>query len=153
MNENEKLETKCPHCGAGMKAFWHRLSPGLVAILIQCIEFVAEKGRNEFHYMHDLRLSHTQAANFQKLRFHALLAKKDGKPGHWVITARGGQFLRGEIAVPERVLTFRNQVTGHSSELIHIRDLRGKIPEFEQEFAWEIPRPLQTTAPAQSTLI
>ena len=74
-------------------------------------------------------------------RFHALVAKVDGKPGFWLITSRGGQFLRGEIAIPERVKTFRNKVLEHSTELIHINELKGKIPVFQREFAYEYQRP------------
>lgn len=79
--------------------------------------------------------------NFTKLRFHALVAKKDGKPGFWLITSRGGSFLRGEIAVPLKVKTFRNKVLDHSKELIHINELKGKVPYFEQQYAYEYQRP------------
>jgi hypothetical protein len=57
----------------------------------------------------------------------------DGKLGYWLITARGAQFLRGEIAAPQRVKTFRNKVLNHSREMIHILQLKGKLPEFEKE--------------------
>lgn len=49
----------------------------------------------------------------------------------------GGEFLRGDIKIPLRVQTYRNKVIGHSEEEIHVSDLRGKLPQFESEFAWE----------------
>lgn len=138
----------CPHCGANMKAFWHTLNPGLVSVLIKCIEFVHNHDKNEFHLQNDLHLSVNEFSNFTKLRFHALVAKVEGKPGYWLITARGGQFLRGEIAVPLRVKTFRNKVLEHSKEMIHILQLKGKIPYFEQQYAYEYQRP--KNVPAES---
>ena len=124
--------------GAGMKAFWHTLNPGLVSILVKAIQFVHARGRNDFHLQKDLHLSVNEFSNFTKLRFHALVAKVNGKPGYWLITARGGQFLRGEVSVPLRVKTFRNQVKDHSPELVHIDELKGRIPMFEKEYAFEV---------------
>jgi len=135
------MTERCLHCGANLKAFWHNLNPGLVSVLIKCIQFVHEHNKNEFHLQNDLRLNVNEFSNFTKLRFHALVAKVDGKQGYWLITARGGQFLRGEIAVPQRVKTFRNRVQEHSTELIHIDQLKGKVPEFQREYAYEYQRP------------
>ena len=128
----------CPTCGAGMKAFWHTLNPGLVSILVKAIQFVHAAGKNEFHLQKDLHLSVNEFSNFTKLRFHALVAKVDGKPGYWCITRCGGMFLRGEVSVPLRVKTFRNQVKDHSPELVHIDELKGRIPAFEREYACEV---------------
>ena len=131
------MTERCPHCGANMKAFWHTLNPGLVSVLIKCIQFVHDHNKNEFHLQNDLHLNVNEFSNFTKLRFHALVAKVEDKPGFWLITARGGSFLRGEIAVPFRVKTFRNRVLEHSPELIHINELKGKVPEFQREYAFE----------------
>ena len=134
------MTERCPTCNANLKAFWHTLNPGLVSVLIKCIQFVHDHNKNEFHLQRDLHLSVNEFSNFTKLRFHALVAKVDNKPGFWLITARGGQFLRGEIAVPHRVKTFRNRVLEHSPELIHIDQLKGKVPEFQREYAFEYQR-------------
>jgi hypothetical protein len=135
-----------------MKAFFHTLTPDLVSVLVKCIEFVHAANKNEFHLQDDLHLTVNQFSNFTKLRFHALVAKVDDKPGYWLITARGGQFLRGEIAVPLRVKTFRNKVLEHSKELIHILELKGKIPYFEREYAYEYQRPIATQKVDQQKL-
>jgi hypothetical protein len=126
-----------------MKQFWHTLNPGLVSVLVKCIQFVHEHNKNEFHLQRDLHLSVNEFCNLTKLRFHALVAKVDGKPGFWLITSRGGQFLRGEISIPTRVKTFRNRVIDHAPELIHIDRLKGRIPEFEREYAYEYQRPIE----------
>lgn len=148
MAETMQTTAKCPHCGAGMKAFWHNLSPGLVNSLIKAIQHVHTSGKNRFNANKDLGLTHNEAANFQKLRFHALVAHADGdnpRGGEWLITARGGAFLRGEIAVPQRVKTFRNKVIDHDAHLIDIAAYRGKVNEFEREFAYEYQRPRPNT--------
>jgi hypothetical protein len=131
------MNERCPYCQANLKKFYHTLTPGIVSVLIAAIQFVHGAGRNEFHLQNDLHLSVNQFCNVTKLRFHALIAKVDGKPGYWCITKRGGMFLRGEICVPLKVKTFRNRVEDHSAETIHIDDLRGKVPYFEREFAYE----------------
>ena len=47
-----------------------------------------------------------------------------------------GQFLRGELSVPLTVTTFRNHVVEHSQQRMRIRELRGKIREFQNEWAY-----------------
>lgn len=124
-----------------MKEWWHALTPGLVSILIKAITFVKKTGVNEFHVHKDLLLNHFEASNFQKLRFHGLVAHADPdarRNGKWLITKRGGEFLRNEIAVPKKVKTFRNKVLEHSEELVKIGDFLGKVPWYEQDFAFEI---------------
>jgi hypothetical protein len=140
---------RCPYCTANLKMFWHTLNSGLVTILIEAIQFVHNNNKNVFHLQKDLHLTVNQFSDFTKLRFHVLVAKVDGKPGFWLITARGGAFLRGEIAVPLRVKTFRNKVLEHSHELIHINELKGKLPAFEQQYAYETMRPAVEPAPGK----
>src|SRR3990167_9444573 len=117
-------KNRCEHCGANLKAFWHTLTPGLAAILIKCFKFVRENNKNEFHLQKDLHLNVNEFSNFTKLRFHALVAKIDDKPGYWLVTKRGGEFLRGEISIPPKVKTFRNRVEGHSTETVTIAEVR-----------------------------
>lgn len=131
------IENKCPHCGASMAAFWHRLTPGLVGALIKAIEFVKKNNKNEFN-LSQLDLSKGEYNNFQKLRFHALVAKVQDKKGSWLITTRGGQFLRGEIGVPTEVQTFRNRVISHSDQKVGIGNFKGRYPEFQSQFAYEV---------------
>ncbi len=137
MNETE---THCPHCGASMKAFWHRITPGLVGTLVKVYVKVCSKNENIIH-KNELELTHSEYGNFQKLRFHGLIAKHriEGawREGEWLITKRGGQFLRGEIQIPARVKTFRNRVIGHDTDVVAIKDVIGTEPFFEQKFAFE----------------
>jgi hypothetical protein len=137
----------CPLCGAKMKKYFHRITPGLVGILIKCYDFVKQNGQNRFK-MNELKLSHSEYGNFQKLRFHALIAKHkvDGEwvSQEWVMTTRGIEFLCGRISVPVRVQTFRNKVVDHDTETIHIRNVwSAGLPWFESKFDYSLFQPKQ----------
>lgn len=138
---------KCPTCGHRITSTrWEKLSPGLVLCLVKSIEAVHKKGKNRFHYMNDLSLNHTEAANFQKLRFHGLIAHADPenpRTGEWLITKKGGQFLRGEIAVRKAVPIYDNiiqeELRDKETESVHIKQFRNLPPEFDSKFAYEEP--------------
>lgn len=143
---------KCPHCGASLKKYWHRLTPGLVNTLVKVYTQVCSTGKNVINKK-SLNLSHSEYGNFQKLRFHALIAKYivDGEwhKGEWLITHRGAQFLHGEIQVPVRVLTFRNHVEDHDEQLVTVTNVIGTQPYFEKEFDYQVAK----VAPEQVSLI
>lgn len=136
-------EEFCDKCGASLKKYWHKLTPGLVRTLVKVYERVNEKGENKIH-KNELTLTHGEYGNFQKLRFHALIAKykENGeyKSGMWLITRRGAQFLTGQISVPESVQTFRNKVVGHSIEEVSVADIIGRRnePYFQTDFAFTL---------------
>ena len=138
--QQEHPDEFCPNCGARMKEFYHLLSPGLVNVLVKAIRFVKSTNTNKFH-LHDLGLTQSEYCNAQKLRFHGLIAHADPenlKAGQWLITSRGGQFLRSEISVPHRVKTYRNEVIDHDPELVHMDSFRGVTGYFESEFDFDI---------------
>ena len=143
----ENYET-CLHCGARLKKYWHRLTPGLVKVLVKCYKKVSEKQENIF-LMKDLNLDHSEYGNFQKLRFHGLIAKNrvNGEIQHkeWLITSRGTDFLRGEIQIPIRVQTFRNRVVDHDIELVTVTDVMRDVVYWEQNFDYDIFKPIQKT--------
>jgi hypothetical protein len=117
---------------------WHHtLTPGLVSCLVKAIQFVHEHNRSEFHLQRDLPLTHSEFTNVQKLRHWGLVAQVDGKRGYWLITRAGGMFLPGEVDTPVSVSTQDNHRVGKSEQRVHIRELRGKMPEFQSEWASE----------------
>lgn len=130
----------CPTCGHAVKERWEMLNAGLVYCLVQAVKAVHRKNVNRFHLQKDLNLTKTQYNNFQKLRYHALIAHADPenpKSGEWLITARGGQFLRGESAVPRRVLVAANRVIDHDfTQPVHIDQLKHKYPDFDPRYAY-----------------
>lgn len=137
MNEIEY----CPHCGAKMQAYWHRLTPGLVNTLVKMRAGIAKTGVNHINPGSDLdgtplELTKNERSNLSKLRFHALIAKYgehgDRVQGEWLITRRGFAFLRGEEAVPSRVKTYRNKVVDHDERLVNIGEVIREVPYFER---------------------
>lgn len=132
--------THCETCGASLKKFWHRITPGLVDTLVQAYSVVSAKSENVFT-REEMKLSNSAYTNLYKLRYHGLIAKHkingEWHKGEWLITRRGGQFLRGEIEIPVRVQTFRNKVIGHDSQLVKIKDVIGTDPYFETNFDFE----------------
>lgn len=134
-----KDKEHCANCHASMKMFWHNITPGLVGCLIKAIEYVKKNG-NHFNLQKDLNLSKTEYNNFQKLRFHGLIAHSGDKVGYWLITKRGGAFLRNEVAIPAGVKTFRNRVEGHTEEMVRISDFKNQYPTFQTEFAYEFKK-------------
>lgn len=145
-NNEQEVTERCPHCGASMKKYWHKITPGLVKTLVKVYKAVSAKRENAVSKK-DLSLTHSEYGNFQKLRFHGLIAKYkvDGEwhKGDWLITHRGAQFLRGEIEIPEKVLTFRNKVEGHTDETVNIKNVMASEPYFETDFGYEIFEPKQ----------
>ena len=142
----ESIE-KCPHCGATMKKFWHRLSPGLVRTLVKIYSAISEKGENNINPHHEMSLSTVEHMNMTKLRFHGLIAKyrKDKQivRGVWVMTARGADFFKGKLSVPLRVQTLRNHVVGYSDNLVTVSDVMRTEPFWESNFERDIFEPKQ----------
>jgi hypothetical protein len=140
-NTNEEI---CEACGAQMKEWWHTLTPGLVATLIKVVKVIKNSGKNDYHLQVKGELDNNEFSNFPKLRVHGLVARvKDKNTGevvhaHWLLTAKAGQFLRGEIAIPHKVKTFRGKVKDYSPETRTIADFRGKVSWFESDFNFEI---------------
>lgn len=137
----------CILCGAAMQKYWHKLTPVLVKALAKAYAVVTEKNKN-FFSKNDLDLDHSEYGNFQKLRFHALIAKfkteGEWRKGDWCITRRGFRFLRNAEAVPARVQTFRNAVVGHDKELVKVTDVISSEPYVETNFITELEQPDQS---------
>ena len=141
-------EKICPFCGASLVERWIAITPGLVKVLVKCYENVYAKQKNLFEF-NELTLNHTEYANYQKLRFHALIAKH--KIGgeiierEWVITRRGFQFLRGEVQIPAKVKVFRNRVIDHDDQLVTVTNVMANFPYWEKKFDYTIFDPKQET--------
>ena len=131
--------TKCPHCGASMKMYWHRLSPGMVSALVKVKRAVLAKGENRIHTDKDMRgdmaLTRLEWSNLTKLRFHGLVAKYRSEGGHdrgyWLLTRRGNQFLLGKAQIPHKVQTFRNKITAYSPLYVTISDVLKCTPYWD----------------------
>ena len=151
MTDTEIVTHKCEHCGASLKKYWHRLTPGMTSALMKMNRGVNVKKANDIRIdklTGDMALTHVERCNWQKLRLHGLVArvKVDGlvQRGRWLITRKGYQYLHGEV-VPQRVLSFRNQVEDHSEELVTISEVLKSTPYFEsiEDIKFEIAEPTE----------
>jgi len=126
--ENQEIAL-CPCCGAKLSGRWENISKGLVKNLIRFREQVLEKRENKIHLLKDLNLTHSQYNNFQKLRYHGLIAhvidkqtKKD-ESGYWLLTKRGNLFIKNEISIPKKVFIFRNKIQERGKDLVSVHDI------------------------------
>lgn len=140
----QQSEEICEHCGSSLKQWWHTLSPGLVNALWK---FAKAVGRNRSNCLHplddivgDLKLTPHEWNNLTSLRYFGLLARDRKSYAKWLLTHRGSLFLKGKLAVPKRVKTFRNKVVGHDEQTVTIADFyRFRDGAwFEQQFDYDI---------------
>lgn len=144
-------EKKCVRCHAGTKRFWHKVTPGIAVALIKinkAVNFKKENDINVGRLTGEFELTHSERSNWQKLRLHGLIARVRFfgmvKRGRWLITRKGYQFLSGH-EIPQRVLSFRNHVEGHSAEMVTIEDVLRSTPHFEsiEDIRFEYAPPVQ----------
>lgn len=133
---------KCPHCGASMKMYWHRMTPHLAKTLVKIYTAISSKGENKIHPHKEMELSTSEHMNMTKLRFHGLIAKVKEKGeverGYWLITRKGAEFLKGEVGVAKRVQTFRNKVVNHEFDYVYIKQVLGSVPYIESSFDFDL---------------
>lgn len=112
------------------RIYWYRITPGLIDVLLILLDYVHEKGSNNFTWkeVRD-RLKPFQYTQQTKLRLHALIAKikdEDDKfTGEWLITSRAAQFLRGDITIPQKVQVQSNHVIGYDDINVSVREVYG----------------------------
>jgi hypothetical protein len=124
----KKEKTLCACCGASMEIHKQRLTKGLIVSLLKFRNAVFETNCNEIHVQKALKFTNNEYCNFQKMRYHGLIAKvKESKGkrknGYWLLTRRGGQFCKGEIKIPFIVYTFRNKINSKSEKIVGIQDI------------------------------
>lgn len=110
----------CDCCGAKLVKYWHRLNKGLCGAMIR----VYMKNKTGAVKISEI-LTHNQVCNFQKLKYWCLVEKigEQEKGGHWRLTYHGERFVKGEIAIPLKVQTFRGKTFDLSGEVVKIGDV------------------------------
>lgn len=86
----------CPCCGQKIVVYKHKLNRTLISALVKLWEHNGE-GKAA-----DLGLNNSQFANFQKLAYFKLVAKKGST---YVLTDEGRMFLKNQLEVPSVVYT------------------------------------------------
>jgi hypothetical protein len=113
----------CSCCGQTISPRKENLSRGIVETLIKFYVYVSNGGTNRFHPRKDLDLSKSEYNNFQKLRYHALIAKCDDVSGYWLITRRGFNFLTNSERIPKSVWILNNRIQDRDTQLCGIKDI------------------------------
>jgi hypothetical protein len=127
----KKQKEVCPCCGASMRVYKEKLTKGLCLSLLKFRDVVIATNSNEIHVPTQVKFNHNEFGNFQKLRYHGLVAKvKDKetgekKSGYWLLTRRGNQFCKSEIQISEFVETFRNKIVNRAEAKISISQVLG----------------------------
>ncbi len=96
----------CACCKQSMIEHKQMLGRGLVKSLVAAYSM---RGQNVFR-VSELGLTHSEQANWQKLRYWNLAEKVPGCPGKWSITETGIFFLFSEYRLPHVVWTYRGEV-------------------------------------------
>ena len=78
----------------------------------------------------ELNLPYRLGSQRTKMRLHGLIARLKGGDGHyvantWLITKKGGDFLRGE-AIQKTIVVFNNQLLGHEGSMVTIQRVDGE---------------------------
>lgn len=104
----------CPRCGSKLVHYSHKLSVPLVDALYKLHAHGPGK-------VSDLDITHSQYNNFHKLRYWMLI--KEVKNCQYEITPLGEMFLKGEINIPERAVTYLGKVVKLIGRLVEITDI------------------------------
>ena len=140
MQEEKKL---CPCCGAKLTGRDERISKGVATSLIKfreaAILSLKYRGLNKVHLAKDLDLTKNQYNNFQKLRYHGLIAHykdketKEYESGYWLLTKRGNSFAKNECSISKKVVIFRNKIVERSDEKITLKEvLKENLPFWDK---------------------
>lgn len=132
----DQNDGRCDRCNRVIKIYKYRINKPLAQILMAMREAVEVNGTNEVNF-NKLDIPYSMATQRTKLRLHGLIAKvKDDKGQHkggmWLITKKGGEFLKGE-PIPEKVVVFDNQVLGHDGGLVSIKQVLDDYNSYEQK--------------------
>lgn len=101
-----KYQEKCDCCGNKITAYTHNLNKPLIGALRQLVDFY-DDGGGHCNLARDLKLTHNQLANFQKLKYFGLVLDV---PDGWIPTIHGREFIHGAEKVYNPVATFKNEV-------------------------------------------
>lgn len=119
----------CNHCGQRIQqAHKETMSRQKLTMLKAVAQHVIDTDSNDFKKSSVSTMQgNTAYANFQKLRYHGLIAHVtiNGQRvrDRWLVTRNGWAFLRGELSLPKYVLVKNNHITTRSDLLISVRDV------------------------------
>lgn len=137
-NDDEKI---CECCGAKLVEYKHGMSKSLAESLV-VFERSIHNALTKARILRGSGLNHSQACNFQKLKYWGLVDKisgkdyRSGEAGRWYITKKGYQFLMGAIEIKKNAITYRGKVVAFEGADIDITKASGGW-KYRDEYAKE----------------
>lgn len=121
----------CPSCGQVINARKESLTKGIVRTLYKFAVAVKDKKLNKIHPRKEMKVTISEYNNFQKLRYHGMVAKykESGEhiPGYWLLTKKGNQFLNVTVTTQKFVHVLNNHIIDKSGPMIDIHDIAGDV--------------------------
>lgn len=119
-------EGHCTTCHQTIAFYRYAVNKQIATVLKAMRARIDETGVNEISF-DDLDLSYELKTQRSKLRLHGLIAKVKDAGGNnvantWLITKKGGDFLRG-AEIQKYVKVYNNQVIGHEGGFVTINRL------------------------------
>ena len=122
----------CSACGSKLVQYTHNMG----VLLANALERFVIDSKGKEVVLKDTTLTHTQIANFQKLRYFDLVEKVPNSI-KWAVTLRGIQFLNGVISISQQAITFRGKRVAYSREVVFFHELTGHSYKTREEYAKE----------------
>jgi len=107
----------CECCGQKIVQYKHNINKTLISGLFKLYKY-GQPSR-----LDKLKLTNTEHANFQKLRYFKLIVKTDDKH-KWSITEFGKGFIEGVSNCPKFVFTENGRTINYSTELVLLADVK-----------------------------
>lgn len=122
----------CPCCDRFDKVYKRKINKASVGDLLALYRLSMQKGLRLWHYSKFMpgTIRHGDFAKFRHLDMIERGDPEDTKKktsGCYRITAVGMRFCRGEIAIPERIVLYHDQLLGMEGERRKVTDL---FPDF-----------------------
>lgn len=126
--EAEKHDGKCSNCRAAIRVYRYSVNKQMATVLRKMRVAIDETGVNAINF-DELDIPYRLGSQRTKMRLHGLI--KQVEKNTWLITKKGGDFLRGE-PIPKKVVAFRNQVIGHEGGMTTVQRVSQELT-VEQE--------------------
>lgn len=133
------LPDNCPTCDKPLNTRKITLSKGMARLLIKIKDRMIEHGKNDIDVGVGSwpELSKSEYCNVSTLRYFGLLhyvrdEEKKKVGGHWLLTRKGNQWLRGEAEVCAWVRVFNDRIVEKSPVLVSIGQVLkdSEVPEW-----------------------
>ena len=140
LRENWHKGCECPACGQLVKLYKRNLSATPARGLIELYKL--DQIKPGYHHIREIESQErSHGGDFGKMVYWGLIVQlenndtKKRTSGMWAITDKGKRFVRGLIAVPQKVLIFNAKYFGYDGPNITIEMALGKHFDYAELMA------------------